>query len=115
MTTARTQYRFLAPSQNSAYKQPFIDGTRIRARVLYGWYVCDEPMTVEEIAVDYGIPVEAVREAIVYCESNPPELEKDYRREAELMEAAGSNRPGYKYDPTPRLISPQDREKLKRT
>jgi uncharacterized protein (DUF433 family) len=50
-------------------------------------------MTVEEIAAEYSIPVEAVQEAIAYCESNPPELAGDYAREDALMEATGMNQP----------------------
>jgi hypothetical protein len=37
------------------------------------------------------LPIEAVKEAIGYCESNPPELLEDYRREAALVEAARSD------------------------
>ena len=41
-------------------------------------YVNEEmPMTPEEIAADYNLPLEAVQEAIAYCESNPPELAED--------------------------------------
>jgi uncharacterized protein (DUF433 family) len=70
----------------------FVKGTRLRARVLYGSYVSEEePRTVEQIAADYKLPIEAVKEAIAYCESNPPELLEDYRREAALVEAARSD------------------------
>ena len=37
--------------------------------------------SVEEIAADWGIPVEAVREALAYRASNPPEMQEDQRRE----------------------------------
>jgi uncharacterized protein (DUF433 family) len=107
MNPASTTYVHLAPNPKSAYKQFFVKGTRIRARVLYGWYACEEPMAPEEIAREFNLPIEAVREAIVYCESNPPELLEDYAREEALTEAAGINEPGYKYDPTPRLLDPQ--------
>jgi uncharacterized protein (DUF433 family) len=81
MSSTSTQYVYLAPNSKSAYRQLFVKGTRIRARVLYGWYACEEPQTPEEIAANYGLPVEAVREAIAYCESNPPEPLEDYARE----------------------------------
>ena len=114
MSTASTTYAYLAPNPKSSYKQLFVKGTRIRARVLYGWYACEEPMTPDEIAADYGLPVEAVREAIAYCESNPPELLEDYAREEALMKAEGMNEPGYKYHPSPRVLSPEERARLKR-
>ena len=46
-------------------------------------------MTPEEIASDYHLPLEAVLEAISYCESNPPELAQDYAREEAIREASG--------------------------
>lgn len=52
----------------------------------------EELRTIEQIAADYKLPVEAVKEAIAYCESKPPELLEDYRREAALIEAARSER-----------------------
>ena len=51
------------------------------------------PMTLEEIAADYDLPLEAVAEAIAYCESDPPELAEDYAREQARIEAAGRNDP----------------------
>ena len=78
MSDRITAYQHLAPNPKSSYKQLFVKGTRIRARVLYGWSACQEPMTAEEIAREFAVPVEAIREAITYCESNPPELLDDY-------------------------------------
>ena len=115
MSTTSTTYHYLAPNPKSTYKQLFVKGTRIRARVLYGWYACEEPMTPDEIADDYGLPVEAVKEAITYCESKPPELQEDYRREEALIQATGMNEPDYKYHPSPKLLSPQERDQLNRS
>jgi uncharacterized protein (DUF433 family) len=115
MSTIATEYVHLAPNPKSSYLQLFVKGTRIRARILYGWYACEEdPMTPEQIAAEYSLPVEAVLEAIVYCESDPPELLEDYAREEALMEATGMNDPDYKYNPSPKLLSPQERARLKR-
>jgi uncharacterized protein (DUF433 family) len=108
MNETATTYTYLTPSPKSAYKQLFVRGTRIRARVLYGWYACQEPLPPDEIARQFNIPVAAVLEAIAYCQSNPPELTEDYAREEALMEAAGMNDPAYKYHPAPRLLDPQE-------
>src|SRR5262245_28555628 len=49
MSTTSTQYQYLAPNPKSAYKQLFVKGTRIRARVLYGWYAStEEPIMTPE-------------------------------------------------------------------
>ena len=68
-------WQFLAPNPKSCYKQLFVKGTRIRARVLYGMFMsAEEPMTAERIAAEFNLPVEAVKEAIAYCQRNPPEI-----------------------------------------
>jgi uncharacterized protein (DUF433 family) len=111
--TTSTQWVYLAPNPKSNYKQLFIKGTRIRARVLYGLYMsAEEPMTPEEIAADYGLPLEAVKEAIAYCQTNPPEIQEDLRREERRMEAMGMNDPDYKYGGKFKLISPQEWARL---
>jgi uncharacterized protein (DUF433 family) len=109
------QWEYLAPNPKSAYKQLFIKGTRIRARVLYGLFMSEEePRTAEQIAADYELPVEAVKEAIAYCESKPPEIEEDFRREEALMEATGMNDPNYKYHGKPKVLSAQEIARIAR-
>ena len=67
-----TTWQYLAANPNSCYKQLFVKGTRIRARVLYGMFMsADEPMTPEEIAAEFNLPLQAVQEAIAYCQANP--------------------------------------------
>jgi uncharacterized protein (DUF433 family) len=102
-------WKYLESNPKSKYKQLFIKGTRIRARVLFGLYASDEePRTPEQIATDYALPVEAVREAIAYCQSNPPEIEEDFRREEALMDATGMNDPNYKSTGKPKVLNAQD-------
>jgi hypothetical protein len=59
-----------------------------------------------------NLPLEAVQEAIAYCESNPPELAEDYAREEAVMEATGMNDPAY--DGRPKVLAPQDMSRLRR-
>ena len=90
-----TPWKYLAPNPQSCYKQLFVKGTRIRARVLYGMFMSAEaPTPPEEIAAEFNLPLEAVQEAIAYCQSNPPEIAEDFKREERLMEASGMNDPG---------------------
>ena len=115
MASVSTQYNFLERNPKSNYKQLFVKGTRIRARILYGQYMSEEePRSPEEIATDYGLPVEAVREAIAYCDTDPVEIREDFAREDAIMEATGMNDPNYKYHPSPRLLSPQERARIYR-
>jgi len=113
--TPPTRWNHLEPNSKSAYKQLFVKGTRIRARVLYGDAVNEEePRTPEQIAEDYALPIEAVLEAIAYCQGNPPEIEEDFRREEALMEATGMNDPNYKYHGKSKILSAQEIARIDR-
>jgi uncharacterized protein (DUF433 family) len=104
-----TTWQYLAPNPNSCYKQLFVKGTRIRARVLYGMFMsADEPMTAEEIAGEFNLPLEAVKEAIAYCQSKPPEIAQDFEREERLMQASGMNDPDYKYGGKFKTVPPEE-------
>src|SRR5579864_7670913 len=74
-TATSTLWVYLEPRPKSAYRQLFVKGTRIRADVIYGLHVCaGDPMTPEQIAEEYRLPLEAVQEALAYCAANPPEI-----------------------------------------
>jgi uncharacterized protein (DUF433 family) len=109
-----TTWKYLEPRPKSFYRQLFVKGTRMRARVLYGEYMSDEePETPEQIAANYNLPLEAVQEAIAYCQSNPPEIQQDFQREEALMEATGMNDPDYKYHPSPRILSAEEMARIR--
>ena|SRR5438876_6041502 len=111
--SSNNNWQYLEPRPKSFYRQLFIKGTRIRARSLYGWFMAEEdPMTPEQIAAEFNLPVEAVKEAIAYCEGDPPEIKEDFRKEEALMEATGMNDPDYMYHPTPKILSPQERARI---
>lgn len=102
-------WQYLAPNSKSCYKQLFVKGTRIRARVLYGLFMsADEPMTAAEIAAEFNLPLDAVKEAIAYCQSNPPEIAQDFEREERLMQASGMNDPDYKHGGKFKVVSPEE-------
>jgi uncharacterized protein (DUF433 family) len=106
-TPTTSQWVYLAPNPKSAYRQLFLKGTRIRAEIIYGLTVDgSEPMSPEEVAADYDLPLEAVREAIAYCESKPPEIDEDHRREEARMRATGMDDPNY--NGRPRLLSAEE-------
>ena len=111
MDTTFPTWKYLARKPGSCYKQLFVKGRNIAARTLYGRYMSEEePLTPEEIAADYNLPLEAVREAIAYCASNPPEIAEDWAAEEALAEATGMNDPGYKGKP--KVLSPQEWARL---
>src|SRR5262249_23935969 len=107
------EWKYLAPNPKSNYKQLFIKGTCIRAEVIYGCTVDgSEPMTPEQVAEDYGLPLEVVKETIAYCESNPREIEDDHRREEARMRATGMLDPGYSGQP--RVLTAQEIAELRK-
>jgi len=112
--TPTRQWKYLVRKPKSLYKQLFIKDRWVAARTLYGQYVGEGARTAEELAADYNLPLEAVLEAIAYCESNPPEIRQDWEAEEALMEASGMNDPNYKYHAKPKLLTPQEMARLNR-
>jgi uncharacterized protein (DUF433 family) len=91
MNAQKLSWKYLAPKAGSHYRQLFVDGTRIAARVLYSYYTPGDDwpgQTAEEIATGFNLPIEAVREAIAYCETDPPEIHEDWQKEEALETAA---------------------------
>ena len=82
------RYKHLAPKRGSRYQQ-LAAGGRIRAEILYRETVGSEPLTPEQVAAEYNLPVEAVLEAIHYCEHNPDLLDAERAREQATIQARG--------------------------
>src|SRR5262245_14630396 len=79
--SASAQWKYLARKPRSAYKQLFVKDRWVAARTLYGQSVGEDARSAETLAKDYDLPLEAVLEAIAYCQSNPPEIREDWERE----------------------------------
>jgi hypothetical protein len=114
--SSNAQWKYLGRKPKSLYKQLFIhdQGRWVSARTIYGQAVGDDARTREQLAEDFNLPLEAVQEAIAYCESDPPEIAQDWAAEEALLEASGMNDPDYKYHANPRLLSPQEMARLNR-
>jgi len=93
---AITKWKYLVRKPKSNYQQLFIKDRWIAARTLFGQTVGEDARTPDQLAADYRLPLEAVFEAIAYCESNPPEIRDDWQREQALIDATGMS------DSTPR-------------
>src|SRR5438874_164487 len=112
MTAPAGGWKYLEPNPRSNYRQLWIKGRRIRADVIFTWSKEGGGiMTPEEVADDYGLPLEAVCEAIAYCRSEPPELIDDRRREDMLVEASGANEPGAR-GRVVRRLSPEEHRRI---
>ena len=84
------EYKHLKPKRGSRYRQLFVG--RIRAEVLYRETIGNEPLTAEEVAKEFNVPVEAVLEAIDYCIKNKDLLDAERAREDAEIKAAGRDK-----------------------
>ncbi len=82
------RYKYLQPKRGSRYQQLAVCG-RIRAEILYRESVGPEPLSPEQVASEYDLPVEAVLEAIQYCELNRELLDAERAREQATIKARG--------------------------
>jgi uncharacterized protein (DUF433 family) len=92
-TKTQPQYQHLEPRPGSNYRQLWLKGRRIRAAVVYEAIHGPDPRTPEEFALDYGVPLEAVLEALDYAERNRSLIEEERDREAARIRARGFDRP----------------------
>jgi uncharacterized protein (DUF433 family) len=100
MSALQTTWVYLERDPLSSYQLLSIKGRRIRARTLYGAYKnAEDPLSPEQIAQDYDLPLEAVKEAIAYCESDPAEIRLDQELENVIAEVTGLNAPEYRMSP----------------
>ena len=85
-------YRYLRAKQGgSNYRQLFVNG-RIRAEVLYRETIGQEPLTPADVAREYNLPLEAVLEAIDYCQKSKALLNEERNREEEWIRANGRDK-----------------------
>ena len=113
MSNTPREWRYLERRPGSSYQQLSVKGKRIWAWTLYCQFMNEkEPRTPEQLAGDWGIPLEAVHEAIAYCQSDPPELREDHRKDDILAEAIGMNDPAIQRSGKPRPLSTEQRVRL---
>jgi uncharacterized protein (DUF433 family) len=114
MLATVTQWLHLERDPESSCRQLSIKGRRIKARTLFSLYASiEDPMSPEEIAAAYQLPIDIIHEAIAYCESRPPEIHQDFLVEEALAEASGMNEPGYRLHGNPRPIPPEEYERIR--
>jgi uncharacterized protein (DUF433 family) len=91
------EWKWLYHYPKRSYKQLSIKGTKIHARTIWGQSVGEEARTPEQLAEDFGVPLEAIREAIEYVESDPPEIREDWEMEEKSIQSAEErNVPGFR-------------------
>jgi uncharacterized protein (DUF433 family) len=93
--TENLGYQWLEQRRGSNYRQLFFKGRNLRAETLYRRTIGIDPMTPDEVAADYHIPVDAVHEAIDYCRKNEDLLRRDREKTIADIKARGLDKPPY--------------------
>ena len=93
--STQVEHRFLEAHPRSNYQQLWVKGRHIRAEVLYRLTIGPEPRNPEEVAQDYGLPVEVVQEAIDYSVCHKALLDAERAREQARMKQLGLDKPPY--------------------
>lgn len=113
MSEMSREWKHLERRPGSSYRQLCIKGKRIWAWTLYCEFMnAKEPRTPQQLAEDFNVPLEAVEEAIAYCQSDPPELREDHRKDDIRAEAPGMNDAAIKMSGRPRSHSTEERVRL---
>jgi uncharacterized protein (DUF433 family) len=86
-------YQHLEYRPGSNYREMWLKGRRIRASVVHDWINGPEPMTPEDFARDFRVPIEAVHEALDYVARNRDFIAQERDREAANIRARGYDRP----------------------
>ena len=91
----QVHYQYLETRPRSNYRQLWVKGRHIRAEVLYRLTIGLEPCPPQEVAQDYGLPVEAVQEAIDYAIRHQKLLDAERVREEARMKQLGLHKPPF--------------------
>ncbi|PSB10654.1 hypothetical protein C7B62_08740 [Pleurocapsa sp. CCALA 161] len=88
INTSKTQWQFLEPRLSSWRKQLYLKGRKLTAFTVWSDMIVNE-MSPEEIADSKDLPIAAVKEAIIYCETNRELLEQEAKAERRYLEERG--------------------------
>jgi hypothetical protein len=86
-------YQYLGPKPGSLYRQYFVKGKGVRALSLYHDTQEPDAMTPAEVAANWDVPVEAVYEAIDYCQKHTDVIREDWEEEEKIIKERGWDKP----------------------
>jgi len=87
METPTPKWQYLEHKPGSVYGQLFVKGTNVAARTLFDHYrSLRNPLALDDIAENFSVSPEAVREAISYVQTDPPAIERDRKLDDERVQ-----------------------------
>ncbi|MGL5876076.1 MAG: hypothetical protein ACRC2R_27590 [Xenococcaceae cyanobacterium] len=88
INSSKTQWQYLESRPHPWRKQLYIKGRKLRAFTVWMDMLVNE-LTPHDVAENKELPIAAVEEAILYCETNQALLEKEAEEEKNILEAKG--------------------------
>ncbi|MGK7944364.1 MAG: hypothetical protein AB4058_07835 [Microcystaceae cyanobacterium] len=85
---SQTQWQYLEKRPHPWRKQLYLKGKRLKAFDIWANMIANE-MTPEEVADNWDVPLEAVRESIQYCETHLDLLKQEAAIERRHLEERG--------------------------
>jgi uncharacterized protein (DUF433 family) len=86
--SAKTQWQYLEQRPDSWRKQLYLKGKKLLARNVWSDTLVNE-WSIEETADNWDLPVEAVSEAIEYCQTHQELLAQEADEERHYLEENG--------------------------
>ena len=86
--TTKTQWQYLKRRPQSRWKQLYIKDRKLKAHTVWSDMIVNQ-WSEEETAYNWDLPIEAVREAIEYCEANLELLKKEATEERRYLKEQG--------------------------
>ena len=86
--TTKTQWQYLKRRPQSRWQQLYIKDRKLKAHTVWSDMVVNQ-WSEEETAYNWDLPIEAVREAIEYCEANLELLKKEATEEQRYLKEQG--------------------------
>lgn len=84
----QTEWKYLEKRSHPWRKQLYLKGRRLKAFDLWANMIAND-MTPEEVADNWDVPLEAVRESIQYCETHQDLLKQEAETERRHLEDRG--------------------------
>ncbi|MDJ0728247.1 MAG: hypothetical protein QNJ38_24405 [Prochloraceae cyanobacterium] len=82
------EWQYLEERSNSWRRQLYIKGKKLLASDIWSDAIVNK-MTPNEVANNKGLPIEAVNEAIAYCQSHQALIEEEAIAERNYLESKG--------------------------
>ena len=86
--SSKTKWQYLESRSSSWRKQLYLKGRKLTAFTVWSDMIANED-TISETSENWDLPIEAVKEAIEYCETHQELLKSEAEEERNYLENRG--------------------------